>query len=116
MVEANNQFFKALNTEQETSSEELSSDDFSSDSEDDSGPSADEIRKLTPKLTLFQKLDVKTSFVSTLSDKMSLTSLNKLFPEANVSRNMYETSRKLDLDQFGILRSENVTFSKNLSI
>ena len=83
MIEPNKIFFNALNSEQE-SSDEAPSTHSSSDS--DIGPSDDEMRELTPKLTTFQKLDLKGSFVSTMSSKMSLSTMNKLFPDANVTR------------------------------
>ena len=107
LVEANSLFFKALNSAQETSDEDSPSDESSCSS--DIELSDDEFRGLTPKLTQIQKWDLKTSFVSTMSDKMGLTKMNKIFPEAKIKREMFDKSKDLDLGEFGILRSQNVT-------
>mgnify|MGYP001260295907 FL=1 len=113
LAEANNIFLNALNSGQE-SSDEAPSAHSSSDS--DIGPSDDEMRGLTPKLTKFQKLDLKASFVSTMSSKMSLSSMNKLFPDADVKKDMYKKSKELDVEEFGIFRSENVTFTETFQL
>ena len=113
LVEANNIFLNALNSEQENSDEDPSAN---SSTDSDIGPSDDEMRGLTPKLTKFQKLDLKTSFVSTMSSKMSLPSMNNLFPDANVKKDMYKKSKELDVKEFGIFRSENVTFAENFQL
>ena len=110
LVDANNKFFTALNSEQATSDEAPS---VHSSSDSDIGPSDDEMRGLTPKLTKFQKLDLKTSFVSTMSSKMTLTSMNNLFPDANVTQHMHTYSKTLDLKKFNLHRRKNTTIIEN---
>ena len=41
--------------------------------------------------------------------QMGLAKMNKLFPDARVQQPMFEKSKELDLGEFGILRTQNVT-------
>ena len=99
MTESTDRFFEALNLPQEKSE--------SSESSDSDFESEDKI-KLTPKLTLHQKQDIKMSFTSTFSDWLPRSELNQTFPEAKVGRTMYKNSKNLDLEEFGIYRSAEV--------
>ena len=109
MIESSDKFFGALDLPQEKSESSESSENSESS---DSDFELEEKNKLTPKLTLHQKQDIKISFISTFSDWLPRTELNNTFPEAKVGRTIYNSLKNLDMEEFGIHRSEGVALFK----